>query len=377
MAVAAVVPSTRTAWANAAAGLAFDNEGGAFIERGTVVAVQHEEIDFRCDVDGCEFRATYHLQNPSDARAEVLGAFYGIAAQRLTATADGVDVRHALTAQQAKDLDDIVAALDKPVVKERTTLRQGFLIAVEPHASAVLVFTGRMRPAFWDVHATTDVVRAATEARHPWLGTRKRSDLANTYVYALSPIRSWAGSPDIDITVRCPRSLWAPYQHEEGWSLADESTDVVARRTIQAQNASTLRFTLIAEHGTVALNGGPFVAAGGQLSPGDFRLRVGYEAAVPDWLVWSASVEANVHGQVTFVPLAEAASPELFLLIPSFALGAGVPVRVEAGGRTLAGIRGQLTMSYPVFSLVLPIDVFPTDAAGDGVQVSLYGQASF
>ncbi len=367
------------AWANAAARFvaAPANEGGAFIVRPTSLVVDCEKLGFRCDARDCQFTAVYHVMNPGDAREEVLGAFYGIEAEKLTATANGVDARRTLTPEQLRAVDDVVAVSDPAVVRDSRVTREGFVLGVDAHARATLVFSGRMHPFTFETRS--DVVGEyglpPLETRHLVLGTRARKDTISTYAYALSPLQSWAGSPTIDVTVRCPSArYWG--RGQDGWTVGRDADGFVARRTLGARDASTLHFDVVTP-GTSVLHGGPLVGFGGRIDAGELRGRFGYEAAVPWWVIWSTSVETSFKGTTTIIPLGEVATPDLLAFIPSLGLGAGVPVQMRSGAPTQVGARLQLTFSWPVLSVVLPVDLFPRAQSGDVFQVGLYAQASF
>jgi hypothetical protein len=346
-----------------------------FVAKQTSLVVEHEELTFTCGGDDCRFVAVYHVLNPTDAREEVLGAFYGIEADQLTATADGADARRTPTDDQLRVIDDATAAIDTDVFAGGDVTRQGFWLGVEPHARATLVFSGRMRPVSFGTRSDLlgEFGFPPLSTRHPWLGTEGRRDVSDEYAYALSPIRSWAGSPSIDIRVRVPGARYWPSQ-EGGWVLGEQDGDLVARRTVAAADASTLRFSVV-RPGTTVLHGGPTIGVGTHFDGGRALGRLGYEAALPWWVIWSVSAETDFH-TTTVVPLGEVASPDIVLVFPSFGLGAGVPVQFRQGAGTYAGARAQLTISFPVVSLVLPLDVFP--GAPSGVwQGGLFGQASF
>lgn len=378
VAVLVVLGISDPAWANAAAPLrAPGSEGGAFIAGPTTLVVEREELGFRCAEGECEFEAVYHVLNPGDVHEEVLGAFYGIETDHLATTANGVDARHPLTPEQLRAIDSAVAGFDPAVARDATIAREGFVLGVGSHSRATLVFSGRIRPVSGtrgDV--VGDMGIAPLETRHPWLGTQARSDRTSRYAYALSPIRDWAGSPDIDVTVRSPDArFWESGQ--EGWTESHDDGGFVARRRIAARDASTLTFTIVDARGTTVLHGGPFVAIGGRIDAAGVRARFGYEAAVPWWVVWSTGVETNFKGTTTIIALGEAASPDLVVIIPSLGLGVGIPIQLRSGAGVRVGIRMQLTVSFPVFSLVVPVDAFPGAASSDTWQVGLFGQASF
>jgi hypothetical protein len=376
--VFALLAASDPASANAAAPLyAPDDLGGAFIVRPTTLVVEHEELTFRCAERQCEFEAVYHVRNPGDSREEVIGAFYGIKTDQFAATANGVDARHPLTPDQLRAVDSAVGVFDPAVAHDTAIAREGFALGVDAHASATLVFSGRMAPVSGtDGNAVGYMGLPPLETRHPWLGTHARVDQTDQYSYALSPIRDWAGSPNIEVTVRCPDArFWGPGQ--DGWTASHEDGAFVARRTIAARDASRLSFTIVGRPGHTVLNGGPFVGIGDRLDAGQLRARFGYEMAVPWWVIWSASAETNFKGTTTLAALGEVASPDVMVIIPSLALGAGVPIQIRSGAATHVGVRLQLTVSFPVLSIVLPVDVFPGDSSDETWQVGLFAQASF
>jgi hypothetical protein len=352
--------------------------GGAFVVAPTSLMVEREELSFRCESrTACAFQAVYHVVNPGDAPEEVLGAFYGISARGVTIQADGADARRTLTPEQLAACDAAVAGIEPQVLSYGESLRRsGFALAVGPHARAALVFEGEMAPVYEDYGLDRrEFVIDAILARHPWLSTTPRSDSGLEYAYALAPIRSWAGSPTIEVSVRLGAGLrWAT--KEGAWTVRREGGADVARTTIASRDASVLRFGLLVP-GTTVLNGGPFVGAGGRVGPAELRTRLGYEVAYPRWVLYSAAVEASFHGRTTLVPMVEVVTPDLLVLIPSLGLGAGVPVQLRDGAPTLVGARAQVTLSFPVLSLVIPIDWYPGGAGGEQAQVALLGQASF
>jgi hypothetical protein len=356
-----------------------DRLGGAFVVAPTSLVVEHEELSFRCDTAfTCSFEAVYHVVNPGEAREEVLGAFYGIASTGVTIRADDHDARRELTAEQRAVCDAAVSAIEPKVVASYgTALRStGFTLGVDAHARAVLVFQGAMQPLLEMYGMGHEFAFDAIVARHPWLSTSPHDDSSVEYAYALSPIRSWGGSPSIDVSVRVAKGArWGPLAGG-AWTVALEGGATVARTTIAARDASVLRFGMVVP-GTAVLNGGPFVAAGGRVGPAELRTRLGYEIAGPTAVIYSGAVETSFHGRTTLVPVVELATPDIIIIIPSLGLGAGVPVQLRSGEATLVGARVQLTVSFPVVSLVIPFDWFPGGAGSEQAQVALLAQASF
>jgi hypothetical protein len=355
-----------------------DRLGGAFVVTPTSLVVEREELSFRCAaVATCSFRAVYHVVNPGEVREEVLGAFYGIAARGVTITAGGLDARRELTPEQRATIDTGVVAIEPQVltIYKEQLRRTGFTLGVDAHGRADLVFEGEMEPVYRELgFDREEFVIDGIYARHPWLSTEPRYDERVEYAYALSPIRSWGGSPPIDVSVRLTNGLrWVP---DSAWTVGLEGGAVVARTTVAARDASVLRFTAI-RPGTTVLNGGPFVAAGGRVGPAELRTRLGYELAGPRAVIYSAAVETSFHGRTTLVPVVEVASPDLLVLIPSFGLGVGVPVQLRSSAPALVGVRAQVTVSFPVVSLVVPFDWFPGGAGSEQGQIAMLALASF
>ncbi|HEY3817952.1 MAG TPA: hypothetical protein VGL81_12315 [Polyangiaceae bacterium] len=356
-----------------------DRLGGAFVVAPTSLVVEREELSFRCEGPAaCSFQAVYHVVNPGDAREEVLGAFYGIAARAVTIRADGADARRELTPEQRQSIDAAVSAIEPKVLSSygESLRRTGFTLGVDAHGRAELVFEGKMEPVFQELDFNRDeFVIDALLARHPWLSTESRSDSRVEYAYALSPIRSWAGAPSIEVTVRLGGGLrWAT--PDGAWRVGVEGGEKVARATVQARDASVLRFAVM-QPGNTFLNGGPFIAAGGRIGPAELRTRLGYEIGYGRALIYSAAAETSFHGRTTLVPLVEAATPDIAIIIPSLGLGVGVPVQLRSGAPTLVGARAQLTVSFPIVSLVVPFDWFPGGAGDERFQVAMLAQASF
>jgi len=355
--------------------------GGAFVQQATTLVVEHEELTFRCggDAVSCLFEAVYHVRNDGQAREVVLGAFYGIASTSIKIRAGGVDARRELTDEQSAAMDAAVKALDPAIAADygASVSRVGFTLAVDAHARVDLVFSGTTEPVrIENQQVLGEWAIPPLTTRHPWLATEERLDGSLDFAYALSPIRSWAGSPTIDVSVRFPGSLRWSGARGVAWKRTREGTDEVARATVAAADASTLRFGFV-KPGTTILWGGPLVGVGGRLDAKELRVRLGYEVAQPSWAIYSAAVETSFHGRTTLVPLAEAATPDLLFVIPSLALGAGVPVQLRSGASTLVGARAQLTVAFPIVSMVVPFDWFPAGTSADRFQISMMAQASF
>lgn len=354
--------------------------GGAFVVAPTTLVVEHETLSFDCPGEGvrCTFEAVYRVRNDGDAREEVLGAFYGISSQRVSVRARGVDLRRELTPEQLAVTDEAVFAIDPSLRTQYAGSldRTGFAFALEGHAREDLVFSGTTDPVYLERGTPSwEFVLPPLFTRHPWLATEERYESAIEFAYALSPIRSWAGSPTIDVSVRHPARLaWKP--DDVAWARSSEGGAVVERASIPSARASTLRFGFV-RPATTVLNGGPMIGVGGRLDTKELRTRLGYELGGPSWAIYSAAVEASFHGRTTIVPAMELALPDILVLIPSLAIGAGVPTQLRDGKAAIVGARFQFAASFPIVSMVLPVDFFPGAVGDDRWQVSMLAQASF
>ncbi|HEY8087875.1 MAG TPA: hypothetical protein VIF09_08520 [Polyangiaceae bacterium] len=379
LALLAVSPSAR---ANAPAPYVRDpaHLGGAFVVKPTSLVVEHEALTFDCPGEGlrCTFEARYAVRNDGDAREEVLGAFYGISSQQVSATSRGEDLRRELTPEQRTVTDEAVFAIDPDLRTHYAGSldRTGFAFALDGHARGEIVFAGTTGAVYLErSEPGWEFVLPPLFTRHPFLTTPERYEAAVEFAYALSPIRSWAGSPSIDVTVRHPPSLgW----RGEGfaWTHAREHGAAVERATFASATASTLHFGFV-RPGTTVLNGGPMVAIGGRLDAKELRARLGYEVGGPWWAIYSAAVETSFHGRTTIVPAVEAALPDILVLFPSLAVGLGVPTQLREGRPAIVGARGLFTVSLPIVSMVLPVDWFPGASGSDRWQVSMLAQVSF
>jgi hypothetical protein len=105
-------------------------------------------------------------------------------------------------------------------------------------------------------------------------------------------------------------------------------------------------------------HGGPLVGIGAGFEPrARLRLRAGYELSSSRFTVHGLAVETDVRHQVLVVPYTDVGSPNVFIIAPSVALGVGGPLRVWPDFR--AGVRVQLTLSWPIVSLIGAFDAFP------------------
>jgi hypothetical protein len=104
-------------------------------------------------------------------------------------------------------------------------------------------------------------------------------------------------------------------------------------------------------------HGGPLLGIGASFEPrARLLLRAGYELSSSRFTVHGLAMETDIR-RVLVVPYTDVGSPNVFLIAPSVALGLGAPLRVWPDFR--AGVRLQLTLSWPIVSLVGAFDAFP------------------
>jgi hypothetical protein len=162
----------------------------------------------------------------------------------------------------------------------------------------------------------------------------------------------------------------AVWYGERDSSIPAVST-ISMRRTRPLRRRATIR-----EAGTDTLplcvgrdwNGGPFIGVGAGFEPkARLRLRAGYDLSSYEILAHGIAIESDLR-QVLVVPYTDVGTPNVLLFIPSVAFGAGVPLRVWPDVRP--GVRLQLTLSWPVLSIVGTFDAFPPIR---GEPVAYYG----
>jgi hypothetical protein len=104
---------------------------------------------------------------------------------------------------------------------------------------------------------------------------------------------------------------------------------------------------------------GPFIAAGVGFGPQvRARLRAGWEFAGPPLLLYSVAVESDAVEELMLIPAIEVASPIMLGgFFPSGGVGVGAPVMLLPD--PLAGVRTQLSLSWPYVGLIGSVDVYP------------------
>lgn len=353
--------------------------GGAVVSEPTALVVESEDLTFRCELETCAFRAIYHVYNPTSTRQHVAGVFYGgVADQSVQVEARGADIRTRLAPEAIQATDATVQRIDPSLGAARNAFRRtGFTLVVEAGERVEVVFKGTMKPYYADLgREPYEFVIPALVVRHPLIMPELRTDAEHRYRYALSPIRSWGGSPVISVTVVLdPHTSWNT--SGGGWQLFHEDGATVARRRIAASQASTLEFSYVRPgNDRGPIDGGPLLGVGARLDVRQFRMRAGWEAGWGSLFLGSAVVETDFSSRVTFVPTLEASTPNLMIVVPAIGAGVGLPVQLRSGGSPLVGLRMQGTLSFPALSLVFPVDYFPKGAGDDRWQLALFAQLS-
>ena len=185
--------------------------------------------------------------------------------------------------------------------------------------------------------------RCAARSMHrrcrPTLGDRERTlPTVLRLLDPASPVRRWRYAPVL--TVRLP----ATYEHEPSRSQLDERIDgyFVARERRSVEH-------------------GPFVAVGGIVGQGAL-VQAGYDISWPHGRgSWSTGLAFDVAPQerVTITPVFEFVAPFKTGMFtpPSITAGLGVPVDVWPS--PTPGVRVQVSLYVPFFSLAAYVDLMP------------------
>jgi hypothetical protein len=334
--------------------------GNVVLGTPTSIAVERELLEIRCkELDGqpeCTFRATYFLFNPDRAPAHAVAAFWGEAA----AVTLEIGGRHARSLSDA-ELQAITRAFSSREAPDES--------APGPHSSGIDISLGAGGRAELVARGSLHLGWAGgrgyalgpVHARHQLIQPDPPRTPIVQASYFLSPIRTFRSAGPITLVVEHPSS-WAP-------SIWLETTDGAflpvelegGRATIASDRARMVRLSF--DRSPTVLPGGPFAGIGGAFGEGGgFRLRAGYELAAPSWLLWSVTAETDAESLFVVTPLLEVASDQV-LIIPSFGLGAGVPVRIEP--EQAVGARLQASISFYKIGVVGSLDFFPRGDAGE------------
>ena len=330
-----------------------------------------ERLTFDCSEAAarpvCDFHAVYRVKSNASERQAVVGAFVGVHTSEVQIQVEGRTVSHALTAAEVARIDAAVQAdlgrtapssLSGALIgRPQTVGRVGFRMVIEPGQEVRVEAAGRARPGRRSARSFSGT---AVETRHPLLGTRA-APLAYDLEYLVAPIRTWGRVGTILVTIHHPVS-WkvgltavGPSGEPKQKSSVEGETRTVELTLNPATDLLTFHIVLPER---VFHNGGVLLAIGGTVDdPRGVSARLGYEVAAPDWLFHGVTMDTDFSDTLVFTPTWEAATRGAWFLIPSLALGLGVPVQVAP--EVTAGIRAQFTLQWPFVGLVTSIDVYP------------------
>lgn len=361
--VAALVALPGAAYANAAAPFHRDPSAAAsaFVTGQTGLVVQHETLRIECaeKVEECSFEAVYDVANPTEAAEEVLGVFVGAPAERTTITVDGVDVRTALSKEQLEKAFESIPKPEKGSGADAALMNEarsaGFTLRVDPGLKRQITFKGVLVPTYTSEDRSAYDL-PAIKARHVWYSSKVRSDRRIEFTYLLSPLATWGGTPNIDVTITTPTSVG----FDSAWTTQIEGKRRIARITTTADRLAALRFSEIIAP-PIFVNGGPFIGAGAEFEEPGGRLRAGYEIGLSDWALGSLAFElygGRQRQDYTIVPTFEVATHNVMLFIPALSAGLGIPFQLHDVGSPQVGARVVVGLSFPIVSILVPVDVY-------------------
>ncbi len=357
---------------------------GAWVDGPSPVLVTHEDLRITCrEIDhaaACSFVATYSLLNSSNASVTVRGSFYGTS--DASVELDGRSVRTDNADRKALDAVE-ERSIGTADVTTHTTQETPFELTVVASAHGTLVFRGKLSPTYGERGQGGQegfFVFPAYRARHPVMSGELVGPRRFEFQYLVYPLRSWAGQRAVHIEVRWPGRWDSAHPVLDGappFTIQRGSEDVA---TVDADGATAgtlgMAFRI---PGRTVVDGGPFIGVGGQFSPGEVRLRAGWELAGPSALSYSLAVETNAKDCFAVAAVVEASLPNL-LFVPGLGFGAGPIFGWSSVGGAYGGARLQAALSWPFITLVLPVDIVaPNFTTGTDkiIVASLLGQLSF
>lgn len=358
--------------------------GGPRFEIDAPVDVLREQISFDCTEDGsavvCEVDARMTLRSrvAEPVSVQVVLTMPSNEA-RLAGEAVDISAHDAPRERLHAILGANKADANSPLHYARFGARVLTLL-LKDDAPRVLSYRGAVRLVRNDRYGW---VIPAVKARHLLLSDMQ-SDASFDVHYAPTPTPNRGPQHELDIQVRHPNGveLRTPQhpirvpRHGEpptsSWRAAKAGSGVV--QTYATSGGEDVGWSLFKPGRSYHL-GGPFIGFGA--TDGGFRTRAGYELAAPEWLLFQLAAETDFHKYVTIVPAIEAASP-FIILLPSFGIGAGVPIRVGPSG-TEVGVRIQASVAFGPLGFFTAADIYPgrDSAREDLVEWTFMGQISF
>ncbi|NVJ19708.1 hypothetical protein HUW62_00465 [Myxococcus sp. AM011] len=336
-----------------------------------------EKLDFDCAEAereaACRFEARYRLRNGTSEVEVIDAAFLGLRTHEVSVRFDEEPLP--VTEEQVDPSATSGAGETAPVRSppantfRRLEQRFGFTLTLPPGKEGDLVVRGvvRLERRF----LSSGYVWPAVKARHVLLSPGPARATHWDIDYLLGPIRTWAGNPELHVTVRVP-STWEVGSSPDAsartppvatdWRLRHEGSQVVAERHLTAASAPEWLNVTLTKPVPWWTPGGVQLGLGLRSLDGIRLLaRLGYQFAAPEAFLHSFSVETDFHKQLVLTPLSQYATPQV-AIIPSLGLGLGVPVQVLPDVRP--GLRLLVDLHFGPVGAVLNWDHYPELGAG-------------
>ncbi|WP_240356472.1 hypothetical protein [Myxococcus eversor] len=368
--VLAALPAAANVAASTRTPAAFTLSPGLARTRSEVLG---EKLDFDCAEAereaACRFEARYRLRNGTSEVEVIDAAFLGLRTHEVSVRFDEEPLP--VTEEQVDPSGPTSGAGETAPVRSppentfrRLEQRFGFTLTLPPGKEGDLVVRGvvRLERRF----LSSGYVWPAIKARHVLLSPGPARATHWDIDYLLGPIRTWAGNPELHVTVRVP-STWevgsspdasartAPVATD--WRLRHEGSQVVAERHLTAASAPEWLNVTLTKPVPWWTPGGVQLGLGLRSLDGIRLLaRLGYQFAAPEAFLHSFSAETDFHKQLVLTPLSQYATPQV-AIIPSLGLGLGVPVQVLPDVRP--GLRLLVDLHFGPVGAVLNWDHYP------------------
>lgn len=326
--------------------------------------VLSEKLDFDCaeaeHEAACRFEARYRLHNGTSEAEVIDAAFLGLRTREVSVRFD--DEPLPVTEEQSDR--NALSSLSDSLAQ-----RFGFTLTLSPGQEGELVVRGVV--ALERRFLPSGYVWPAVQARHVLLSPGPARATHWDIDYLLGPIRTWAGNPELHITVRVP-SEWEVGSSPDAsartlpvatdWRVRHEGAHGVAERRLTAASAPEWLNITLTKPKPWWTPGGVQWGLGARLGDGSrFMARLGYQLAAPGFLLHSLSAETDFREQLVLTPLTQYATPQV-AIIPSLGLGLGVPVQVLPDARL--GLRLLADLHFGPVGVALSWDHYPSPREG-------------
>jgi hypothetical protein len=349
----------------------------------------------RADV-ACVVEERVRIANPGPTRVDAIGTHYGDRDDALvdaSLTIDGRDARASLSRDDAIAIDTAVNTVGEGYAADEASNEHAvrFAFSVDPGAHAVLVFratvnfrASQLREE-WEMPEAYGAWIPARLERHAFVGVVPKRWEADLYPL-VAPFRTLGVDAPVHVVVTPP----------VGWdvegrfgSSADPSApnaiaSIGARTTttfdLRTTDAPRIRLVSPLPPFWQASRGGPLLGFGISADPSGtnvpFTMRLGWELALTNSLFTSLTADTDYRHRVVVTPLVEVASPGIFVILPSFGFGLGLPVQLRPNARV--GGRMQGDMHLGPLGAVVSIDRFvATQGEPAFTQITGLGEISF